>query len=65
MSDWVELGGDEFMNPIIELAGQSDSFEAFNAGLLALQEQLAPEAFVQQMADYMFRTRGLGDAQDG
>lgn len=65
MSDWVELGGEEFMNPIIELATTSASFDEFNAGLLALQEQLAPEAFVQQMADYMFRTRGLGDAQDG
>lgn len=65
MSDWVELGGEEFMNPIIELATTSASFDEFNAGLLALQEQLAPEAFVQQLADYMFRTRGLGDAQDG
>jgi len=65
MQDWVELGGEEFMNPIIELANSSSSFDEFNAGLLKLQEQLAPEAFVPQLADYMFRTRGLGDVQDG
>ena len=64
MSDWVEVGGDEFMNPIIELAERSDSYEAFNAGLLELQEKLSAAEFTQQLADYMFRMRGLGDVQD-
>ena len=38
MSDWVEVGGEDFMNPIIELAKTATSFEEFNAGLLTLQE---------------------------
>ena len=64
MSDWVEVGGDEFMNPIIKLANQCDSYEAFNAALADLQTTLAPERFTQQLADYMFRMRGMGDVHD-
>jgi hypothetical protein len=64
MSDWVEVGGDDFMNPIIELADNSATFEEFNAGLLALQDTLTAEQFTPQLADYLFRMRGMGDAQD-
>ena len=64
MSDWVEVGGEDFMNPIIELAATAASFDEFNAGLLALQESLSAEQFTQQLADYTFRLRGMGDVQD-
>lgn len=63
MGDWVEVA-DEFMNPILNLANASSSYEAFLAGLPALQEELGAEQFVQQMAMYMFQSRGLGDARD-
>lgn len=64
MSDWVEVGGDDFMNPILELAATATTFEEFNAGLLKLQENLTAEQFTPQLADYLFRMRGMGDAQD-
>ncbi|WP_265436079.1 DUF935 domain-containing protein [Aeromonas media] len=64
MSDWVEVGGEDFMNPIIELAKTATSFEEFNAGLLTLQETLGADTFTPQLADYLFRMRGMGDAQD-
>ncbi|ELI1839023.1 DUF935 domain-containing protein [Vibrio fluvialis] len=63
MGDWVEVA-DEFMNPILNLANASGSYEEFLAGLPALQEELGAEQFVQQMAMYMFQSRGLGDARD-
>lgn len=64
MSEWEQVA-DEFMNPIIELANKSASYEQFAAGLPALQEQLGAEVFITQMAQYMFQLRGLGDNQDG
>lgn len=64
MSEWEQVA-DEFMNPIIELANKSASYEQFAAGLPALQEQLGAEVFIAQMAQYMFQLRGLGDNQDG
>lgn len=64
MSDWVEVGGEDFMNPILELAATATTFEEFNDGLLKLQENLTAEQFTPQLADYLFRMRGMGDAQD-
>lgn len=64
MSEWEQVA-DEFMNPIIELANKSASYEQFAADLPALQEQLGAEVFIAQMAQYMFQLRGLGDNQDG
>lgn len=64
MSEWEQVA-EEFMNPIIELANKSASYEAFLAGLPALQEQLGAQQFIEQMAQYMFQLRGLGDNQDG
>ncbi|MBO2589337.1 DUF935 domain-containing protein [Shewanella algae] len=63
MGDWVEMA-DEFMNPILKLANESDSYEQFLAALPQLQEQLGAEQFVEQMAQYMFQARGMGDATD-
>ncbi|AVI67227.1 hypothetical protein CKQ84_15785 [Shewanella sp. WE21] len=64
MSEWEQVA-DEFMNPIIELANKSATYDEFAAGLPALQEQLGAEQFIAQMAQYMFQLRGLGDNQDG
>ncbi|WP_447077683.1 DUF935 domain-containing protein [Shewanella algae] len=63
MGDWVVMA-EEFMNPILALAKGSDSYEAFLAELPKLQQQLGAEQFVEQMAQYMFQARGLGDATD-
>lgn len=64
MGEWQQVAED-FMNPIIALADRVDSYDEFLAGLPALQEQLGAEQFIEQMAQYMFQLRGLGDAQDG
>lgn len=64
MGEWEQVA-EEFMNPIIDLANKSASYDEFAAGLPALQEQLGAEQFIAQMAQYMFQLRGLGDAQDG
>lgn len=63
MSDWEEVAED-FMNPIIELANASDSYETFLDKLPELQETLGADVFVEQMAQYMFQMRGYGDAKD-
>ncbi|MFA0199089.1 DUF935 domain-containing protein [Vibrio atlanticus] len=63
MSDWEEVAED-FMNPIIELANASDSYETFLEKLPELQEALGADVFVEQMAQYMFQMRGYGDAKD-
>ncbi|MEZ8134773.1 DUF935 domain-containing protein [Vibrio splendidus] len=63
MSDWEEVAED-FMNPIIELANESDSYETFLEKLPELQETLGADVFVEQMAQYMFQMRGYGDAKD-
>lgn len=64
MADWVELGGDDFMSPVLKLAEEASSFEEFNAGLSKLQSELSAEQFTEQMARLLFQVRGLGDAQD-
>ncbi|MEZ8166826.1 DUF935 domain-containing protein [Vibrio tasmaniensis 1F-187] len=63
VSDWEEVAED-FMNPIIELANASDSYETFLEKLPELQETLGADVFVEQMAQYMFQMRGYGDAKD-
>jgi phage gp29-like protein len=63
MSDWEEVA-EYFMNPIIELANASDSYETFLEKLPELQETLGADVFVEQMAQYMFQMRGYGDAKD-
>ncbi|WP_233007164.1 DUF935 domain-containing protein [Rheinheimera faecalis] len=64
MSEWEQVA-EEFMNPIIQLANNSKSYSEFVAGLPALQEQLGAQQFIEQMAQYTFQLRGLGDNQDG
>ena len=63
MNDWVTVA-DEFMNPILDLAKASATYDEFLKGLPALQEQLGGEQFVEQMAQYLFQARGLGDERD-
>ncbi|ENM4022634.1 DUF935 domain-containing protein [Vibrio cholerae] len=63
VGEWEQVAED-FMNPITQLANDSDSYESFMAGLPALQEKLGVDNFVEQMALCMFKTRGLGDTRD-
>lgn len=63
MNEWEEVAT-EFMNPILELANQSDSYQSFLDALPQLQAQLGEQQFVEQMAQYMFQMRGFGDAKD-
>ncbi len=68
MSDWVEVGGEDFMDPILELAKEATSFEEFNEKLLELHSEQSIRAiysqFTYNMAKMMFQARGLGDSQD-
>ncbi|MDF5005677.1 DUF935 domain-containing protein [Vibrio parahaemolyticus] len=63
MSEWEQVA-DGFMNPILDLAKGSESYDDFLKALPGLQQELGAEAFVEQMAQYMFQARGLGDAKD-
>ncbi|AWX98554.1 hypothetical protein A8139_00755 [Marinomonas primoryensis] len=65
MDDWVEVGGDEFMNPILKAAESVSSFEEFQALLPELQKNLTAEQFTEQLARMMFQSRALGDVNDG
>lgn len=65
MDDWVALGGNDFLNPIMALAAKSDSFDAFKQALPDLQTNLGAETFTEQLAKMLFQLRGLGDASDG
>jgi phage gp29-like protein len=64
MADWIEVGGDEFMNPILEAAKSVNSFEEFQALLPELQKGLTAEQFTEQLARMMFQSRALGDVND-
>ncbi|MEZ8102139.1 DUF935 domain-containing protein [Vibrio bivalvicida] len=63
MSEWEEVAED-FMNPILALADESNSYEEFQAKLAMLQDTLSADEFVEQMAQYLFQMRGYGDAKD-
>ena len=65
MADWVEVGGEEFMNPILKAAESVSSFEGFQALLPELQKNLTAEQFTEQLARMMFQSRALGDVNDG
>lgn len=64
LKDW-EQTGDAFTSPVLQLAQEVESFEAFLERLPELQKTLAPEAFVRQLALLSFKARTLGDANDG
>ncbi|HGZ7313139.1 TPA: DUF935 domain-containing protein [Vibrio parahaemolyticus] len=63
MDEWEEVAED-FMNPVLDLAKESESYDDFLKALPGLQQKLGAEAFVEHMAQYMFQARGLGDAKD-
>ncbi|MPW30469.1 DUF935 family protein [Agarivorans sp. B2Z047] len=64
MSDWVEVGG-EFINPILELAKNAKSYQELSDGLAGLHRSLDTPTFQEQLALYLFKSRGLGDVSDG
>jgi phage gp29-like protein len=63
MRDWQRTG-DAFTSPVLQLAREADSFEAFLAGLPELQKTLEPDEFVTQLAQLCFKARTLGDVSD-
>lgn len=65
MADWVEVGGDEFMDPILKAVESVSSFEEFQKMLPVLQKNLTAEQFTEQLARMMFQSRALGDVNDG
>ena len=65
MNEWVEVGGADFMEPILKAVQDAKSFEEFQALLPELQKNLTAEQFTEQLAKVMFQARGLGDANNG
>lgn len=65
MTDWVEVGGKEFINPILKLAAESDSYDAFMQRLPELQKSLNPTEFVTNMTELCWKSRAMGDVIDG
>ncbi|VEB83000.1 Mu-like prophage protein gp29 [Citrobacter koseri] len=63
MQDWQRTG-DAFTSPVLQLAKDADSFDAFLAGLPELQKTLEPDEFVTQLAQLCFKARALGDVND-
>jgi phage gp29-like protein len=63
MSEWEEVAED-FMNPIIAAANGSQSYDEFLSKLPQLQQDLGAEQFVEQMAEYLLKSRALGDSSD-
>jgi phage gp29-like protein len=63
MGEWEEVAED-FMNPIIAAANGSQSYDEFLSKLPQLQQDLGAEQFVEQMAEYLLKSRALGDSSD-
>jgi len=64
LNEWEEVGGHDFMEPILSLAQSVNSFEDFQKQLPALQAKLGSDVFVEQLAKLTFAARSLGDAYD-
>lgn len=63
ISDWQRVGT-AFTNPVLALANEVDSYEAFLKRLPELQDSLDAGEFVDQLARLCFQARGLGDVSD-
>ncbi len=67
-ADAASDGWEEQLAPIIDpiqrLADESESYEAFEAGLPGLLEEMDSGELVRQLALETFKARGLGDATD-
>lgn len=61
LADWQPLM-EPVLDPVRQLADQSDSFEAFLAGLPTLLEQMDSQALIASLAEAAFKARGTGDA---
>ncbi|WP_078000356.1 DUF935 domain-containing protein [Edwardsiella tarda] len=64
LKEWDRVG-DAFTSPVLQLANDVDSFDEFLSRLPELQQSLAPDDFVQQLALLSFKARALGDTNDG
>lgn len=64
LNDWVEMGGENFMQPILKAAQSVNSFEEFQALLPTLQQELSADEFTEQLAKLTFQSRALGDANN-
>lgn len=53
------------VNPVLDLADHSRSYEEFLAGLPGLLTEMDPDALIQNLARATFTARGMGDATDG
>lgn len=62
MSDGWEEQLEPIINPVLQLAERSTSAEEFRAGLLDLVAQMDERELVMQLADGLFRARGLGES---
>ncbi|MDA0148845.1 DUF935 domain-containing protein [Vibrio sp. LaRot3] len=63
LDDWQEVSA-PILNPILELAEQVDSFEAFAEQLPRIAEQMDDGAFIEQLTKLCWQSRALGDVSD-
>nr|WP_075479332.1 DUF935 domain-containing protein [Moritella viscosa]SHN99477.1 Putative uncharacterized protein [Moritella viscosa] len=63
LDEWEEISA-PILNPILDLAQSTDSFEAFSAQLPTLAEGLSADEFVEQLASLCWQARALGDTDD-
>ncbi len=63
-ADWEPVM-EPVINPVLELAEQSGSYEEFLADLPGLLGKMNPEELIQKLAQATFTARGMGDATDG
>lgn len=62
-ADWVPVMR-PVLDPLLQLAKDSDDFDAFRAGLAGLLEQMDDSVLIEQLARAAFKARGQGDAGD-
>ena len=62
-AEWVPVMR-PLLDPVLQLAEQSQDFDAFRAGLAGLLEQMDDSALIEQLARAAFKARGQGDAGD-
>jgi phage gp29-like protein len=62
LADWEPAMG-PLINPVMDLAERSSSYDEFLAGLGEIARDMDAETLVRSMAEATFKARGLGDAE--
>lgn len=63
MQDWEPMMKG-VVDPLQQLADESEDYDQFLAALPGIADQMSPEEFITKLAEQAFKARGLGDAKD-